>query len=62
MKKLIFIFLFALAAPAAEKAPNAFLQYVKKRAAALRVMDRTPATLAEWQTQRTMIRKKLLRA
>ena len=62
MKKLIFIFLFALAAPAAEKAPNAFLQYVKKSAAALRAMDRTPATLAEWQTQRTMIRKKLLRA
>jgi len=62
MKRFILIFLFALAAPAAEEAPNAFLQFVKKRAAALRAMDRTPATLAEWQAQRAMIRKKLLRA
>ncbi|MDP6940309.1 MAG: hypothetical protein QF848_15900, partial [Planctomycetota bacterium] len=62
MKRLILIFLFALAAPAAEEAPNAFLQFVKKRAAALRVTDRTPATLAEWQAQRAMIRKKLLQA
>ena len=62
MKRFILIFLFALAAPAAEEKPNAFLQFVKKRAAALRAMDRTPATLAEWHTQRAMIRKKLLRA
>ena len=62
MKRFILIFLFALAAPAAEEKPNAFLQFVKKRAAGLRAMDRTPATLAEWQTQRTMIRSKLLRA
>ena len=62
MKRFILIFLFALAAPAAEEKPNAFLQFVKKRAAGLRAMDRTPATLAEWQAQRTMIRKSLLRA
>ena len=62
MKQFILIFLFALEAPAGEKPPNAFLQFVKKRAAALRAMDRTPATLAEWQMQRTMIRSKLLRA
>ena len=49
MKRFILIFLFALAAPAAEEKPNAFLQFVKKRAAGLRAMDRTPATLAEWQ-------------
>ena len=62
MKKFILIFLFALAAPAAEETPNAFLQFVKKRAAALRALERTPETLVEWQTQRTTIRKKLLRA
>ena len=38
MKRSILIFQFALAAPAAEEAPNAFLQFVKKRAAALRAM------------------------
>ena len=62
MKKLISIFLFALAALAAEKAPNAFLQFVQKRAIALRALERTPAKLAEWQTQRAMIRNELLRA
>ena len=62
MKQFILIFLFAFGAPAGEKPPNAFLQFVKKRAAALRAMDRTPATLAEWHTQRAMIRKKLLLA
>jgi dienelactone hydrolase len=62
MKKFILIFLFALATPAAEETPNAFLQFVKKRATALRAMERTPETLAEWQAQRAMIRKKLLRA
>ena len=62
MKKFILIFLFALATPAAEEAPNAFLQFVKERAVALRAMERTPETLAEWQTQRAVIRKKLLRA
>ena len=62
MKRFILIFLFALATPAAEETPNAFLQFVKKRATALRAMERTPETLAEWQAQRAMIRKKLLRA
>ena len=62
MKRFILIFLFALATPAAEETPNAFLQYVKKHAAALRAMDRTPETLAEWQAQRAVIREKLLRA
>ena len=56
MKRFILIFLFALAAPAAEEKPNAFLQFVKKRAAALRAMDRTPATLAEWQQMLVEIR------
>ena len=49
MKRFILIFLFALATPAAEETPNAFLQFVKKRATALRAMERTPETLAEWQ-------------
>ena len=62
MKRFILIFLFALATPAAEETPNAFLQFVKKQATALRALDRTPETLAEWQTQRAMFRKKLLRA
>ena len=46
MKRFILIFLFALATPAAEETPNAFLQFVKKRATALRALDRTPETLA----------------
>ena len=62
MKKIAILFLIAFAAPAADKAPNAFLQFVKKRAAALRAMERTPESLAEWQAQRAVIRKKLLRA
>ncbi len=43
-------------------APHAFLQFVRQQAAAMRQQDRPPATLAEWQTQRTLLRERIRQA
>lgn len=42
--------------------PQSFLEFVKSKADALHRDDKPPATLDEWKTRRTGIRKKLLQA
>ena len=61
---LVFVFIAWLTQPtiAADETSNAFLQYVKRNAVALRVNDQPPPTLAEWKKQRGAIRKSLLKA
>ncbi len=54
----LFLFHPLSAAPA----DNAFLNFVKARAADLRGHDQAPATLADWQKQRVAIRAGLLKA
>lgn len=42
--------------------PQSFLEFVKSQSDALHDDDKPPATLAEWKTRRTNIRKRLLQA
>lgn len=42
--------------------PSSFLEFVKSQADALHRDDKPPATLDQWKTRRTKIRKKLLQA
>ena len=52
----------AAAAPATNAPSEAFLQFIKARAAELRATDAAPATLGDWNRQRAELRANLLKA
>src|SRR3954464_12348674 len=57
-----FSLLLSVAENFAEERTNAYLQFIKAQAAALRIQDRTPANAEEWGVRKRALRSDLLRA